>query len=84
MFEILTSTLLPNHVPGTMPSLSLFSYLDSTHFSGFFGISYMVVGTYMTSVTSIILDLERFYRGHGDKSMNESMKILTKSWADKE
>ena len=37
MFEIITSILFPNNVPGTMPSLLLFSYLDSTHFSGFFG-----------------------------------------------
>jgi hypothetical protein len=44
MFEILTFALLPNHVPGTMPSLSLFSYSDSTHFSEFFDISHMVVG----------------------------------------
>ena len=43
MFEILTFALLPNHVPGTMPRLSIIPYLDSTHFSKFFGISYMVV-----------------------------------------
>ena len=44
MFEILTFTSLPNHVPGTIPSLSIFIYLDSTHFSEFLGISHMVVG----------------------------------------
>ena len=43
MFEILTFTLLPNHVPGTMPSLSIFTYLDSTHVFKFFGILHMVV-----------------------------------------
>jgi len=43
MFEILTFTFLPNHVPGTMPSLSMFSHLDSTHFSEFLGILYMLV-----------------------------------------
>jgi len=42
-FEILASALLPNHVPGTMPRLSIFPYSDSTHFSELFGISYMVV-----------------------------------------
>jgi len=67
MFEIITSIHFPNHVPGTMPGLSLFPYLDSPHFSEFFGISHMVVGIFMILVTSIILDLERFYRGHGDK-----------------
>jgi len=44
MFEIIPSTLLSNHVPGTMPSLSIFPYLDSPHFSEFSGISNMVVG----------------------------------------
>ena len=43
MFEILTFTFLPNHVPGTMPNLSIFIYLDSTHFSEFFGISHMII-----------------------------------------
>jgi len=42
-FEIPTSNLLADHVPGTMPSLSIFLYLDSTHFSEISGISYMVV-----------------------------------------
>jgi len=74
MFEIITSILFPNHVPGTMPSLSIFLYLDSTHFSEFFDISYMVIGYFMTSVTSIMLDLERFYCSHGDKSMNENFE----------
>ena len=43
MFEIITSIHFPNHVPGTMPSLSIFTYLDSTHFSEFSDISYMVI-----------------------------------------
>jgi hypothetical protein len=43
-FEIPASDLLADHVPGTLPSLSILSYLDSTHFSEIFGISYMVVG----------------------------------------
>ena len=43
MFEILTFTFLPNHVPGTMPSLSIFLHLDSTHFYEFLGILYMVI-----------------------------------------
>ena len=43
MFEILTFTLLPNYAPGTMPSLSIFSHLDSTHFSKILGILYMLV-----------------------------------------
>ena len=42
--EIPTSDFFASHVPGTMPSLSIFIYLDSTHFSENFGISYMVVG----------------------------------------
>ena len=41
--RVLASNLFADHVPGTMPSLSIFSYLDSTHFSEIFGISYMVV-----------------------------------------
>ena len=76
MFEILTSIYFPNHVPGTMPSLSLFTYLDSTLFSESFGISHMVVGIFMILVTSIILDLERFYRGHGDKSTSENFDYV--------
>jgi len=43
-FEIITSSFFPNHVPETMPSLSLFPHLDPPHFSEFFGISHMVVG----------------------------------------
>jgi len=43
MFENLTFIFLPNLVPGTMPSLSNFSYLGSTHFSEFLGILYMVI-----------------------------------------
>jgi len=43
MFEILTFTFLPNHAPDTMPSLSFFSHLDSTHFYEFLGILYMVI-----------------------------------------
>ena len=35
---------LVNYVPGTMPSLPIFQYLDSTHFSKSNGIWYMVVG----------------------------------------
>ena len=42
-FEILASNLFADHVPGTMPSLSNFIYLDSNHFSEIFGILYMVV-----------------------------------------
>ena len=42
-FEILASNLFADHVPGTLPSLSNFLYLDSTHFSENFGMSYMVV-----------------------------------------
>ena len=76
MFEILTSIYFPNHVPGTMPSLSLFLYLDSPHFSESFGISHMVVGIFMILVTSIMLDLERFYCSHGDKSMNENFDYV--------
>ena len=44
MFEILTFTLLPNYATGTMPSLSIFSHLDSTQLSKLFDISYMLVG----------------------------------------
>jgi hypothetical protein len=36
-FEIPASDLFADHVPGTMPSLSIFSYSDSTHFSENFG-----------------------------------------------
>jgi len=43
MSEILTFTFWPNHVPGTMPRLSIFIYLDSTHLSEFLGILYMVI-----------------------------------------
>ena len=43
MFENLTFTFLPNHMRGTMPSLSIYIYLDSTHFSQFLGILYMVI-----------------------------------------
>ena len=78
MFEILTSIHFPNHVPGTMPSLSLFSYLDSPHFSEFFDILYMVIGCFITTVHSLFLYLACF-----PVVMNESMKILTKSWVNK-
>jgi len=37
------SIFLVNHVPGNMPSLPIFPYLDSTHFSESNGIWYMVV-----------------------------------------
>ena len=38
----------------------------------------------ITWVNCIVLYLERVSRGHGDKSINQWMKILTKSWVDKE
>ena len=38
----------------------------------------------MTWVTGIIFYLKSFSRGHGDKSINQSMKILTKSWVELE
>jgi len=60
MFEILTSIYFPNHVPGTMPSLSLFLYLDSPHFSEFSGVSHMVVGCFITTVSSLFLYLASF------------------------
>jgi len=61
MFEILTSIHFPNHVPGTMPSLSFFfSYLDSPHFSEFSDILYMVVGCFITIVSSLFLYLDSF------------------------
>jgi hypothetical protein len=60
MFEILTSICFPNHVLGTMPSLSLFTYLDSPHFSEFSGISYMVVDCSINIVSSLFLYLDSF------------------------
>jgi len=60
MFEILTSIHFPNHVPGTMPSLSLFLYLDSPHFSEFSNILYMVIGCFITIVSSLFLYLDSF------------------------
>ena len=47
-------------VPGTMSSLSLFTYLDSPYFSEFYGISYMVVGCFITIVSSLFLYLDSF------------------------
>jgi hypothetical protein len=75
--------LLANQVPGTRPSLSIFSYSDSTHFSKIFGISYMVVAIFITSIHGVFCNCE-LSRGHHDKSINQSMKFLTKFWVDKE
>ena len=44
MFEIIPSTLLSNHAPGTMPSVSPFAYFDFSHFSKYFDISHIVLG----------------------------------------
>jgi hypothetical protein len=60
MFEILTSICFPNHVLGTMPSLSLFTYLDSPHSSEFYGISYMMVDCSINIVSSLFLYLDSF------------------------
>jgi hypothetical protein len=60
VFEILTSICVPNNVLGTMPSLSLFTYLDSTHFSEFYGISYMMVDCIINIVSSLFLYLDSF------------------------
>jgi len=60
MFEILTSICFPNHVLGTMPSLSLFTYLDSPHFSEFYGVLYMVVYCIINIISSLFLYLDSF------------------------
>jgi hypothetical protein len=60
MFETLTSICFPNHVLGTMPSLSLLTYLDSPHFSKFYGISYMVVDCIINIINSLFLYLDSF------------------------
>jgi len=60
MFEILTFTFLPNHVPGTMPSLSIYIYLDSTHFSEFSGVLYMVIAILFPLMACIFFYLMNF------------------------
>jgi len=60
---------------------SSFSYLDSSHFSEFSDILYMVVGCFIIIVSSLFLYLDSFPTV---MMMNEWMKILTKSWVDKE
>jgi len=60
MFENLTFIFFPNHVPATMPTLLLFTYLDSPHFSKFYSILYMVVGCFITIVSSLFLYLDSF------------------------
>ena len=67
MFEILTSIYFPNHMPGTMPSLSLFFIFGFSLL--FWTFWYITHGGRLciTGVTSISFDLESFSRGHGDK-----------------
>jgi len=60
MFEILTLTFLPNHVPGRMPSLSIYIYLDSTHFSELFDISYMLLGYLYLSNSCLVMAFFQF------------------------
>ena len=60
-FEILESDLFADHVPGTMPSLSIVLYLDSTHFSETFGISYMVVSILLPQYKVFSIFLNFFF-----------------------